>query len=260
MQIPTLLAALLLASTATAASDDFTVVSKHTVNGKPADTTTSYLGSDHLRMASTGGHETIIDVKTGLMTVLDTKKKTYYAVTLEDREHLKVLMAERMNSPEMKKGMALIQGMTSEAETTFEVKKTGETRTIAGFRCEEWTIKMSAASTMKECVTNDLHYSAHALDAYKKLGESMRESMGGLVAAKSAEGLAEKMKSIKGFPIATSTTFNAGATTFTSESEAIEVLRGAIPASAWETPAGFAKIENPMVKALERHRPPGSGH
>ena len=37
----------------------------------------------------------------------------------------------------------------------------------------------------------------------------------------------------------------------TSESEVIEVRKGSIPASAWEIPAGYTKIENPMLKAFE---------
>ena len=31
----------------------------------------------------------------------------------------------------------------------------------------------------------------------------------------------------------------------------VEVRKGPIPASAWEIPAGYTKIDNPMLKSLE---------
>lgn len=36
-------------------------------------------------------------------------------------------------------------------------------------------------------------------------------------------------------------------------SEVTEVKRGPIPASAWEIPAGYTKVDNPMLKALQSH-------
>jgi Domain of unknown function (DUF4412) len=258
ISICTFSALLLFAGTASAASDDLTVVTKHTVNGTPGDTTTSYLGSDHVRMAPGGGHETIIDLKTGVMTTLDDKKKTYYVVTKQDMADLNAKMQERMNSPEMKKGMEAMKGMAAGMESSYEVKKTGETRKIAGYSCEEWSITMTAFSTIKECVTTDLKYSAHALEAYRAFGESMKSSMGSFSPmAKSGENLAEKMKVMKGYPVATSTSIEVMGRKMSTESEVIEIRHGAIAASAWEIPAGYTKIENPMLKSLERH---GSTH
>src|SRR5712691_8140887 len=68
------------------AYDDLTIVSKHTKNGEPAGTATSYLASDHVRMAREDGLETLVDLKTGVMTTLDGKKKTYYFTTKQDTE------------------------------------------------------------------------------------------------------------------------------------------------------------------------------
>jgi hypothetical protein len=35
----------------------------------------------------------------------------------------------------------------------------------------------------------------------------------------------------------------------TAASEVVEVKKGAIPASAWEVPGGYRKVDNPMLKA-----------
>ena len=248
------LAALVLAAGAVRASDDLTIVSKHTANGKPGGTTTSYMASDHVRMASEVGQETIVDLKTGVMTTLDGKKKTYYTVTKQDMEQFAAKMKERMNDPEMKKAMEMMASMSAGMATSFDVKKTGITRRVAGFGCEEWAITMGTMSTIKECVTSELQYPVHAWDVYKGFAESMKGMMSGFgPMAKSGAELAEKMKSMKGFPVATSTAIDIMGTKMTTETEVVEVRRGSIPASAWEIPAGYTKIENPMLKAFEDH-------
>ncbi|HEX7527508.1 MAG TPA: DUF4412 domain-containing protein [Thermoanaerobaculia bacterium] len=249
------LTALVLTTGAVAASDDLTVVTKHTLNGKPGSNTTSYMASDHVRMAEEGT-ETILDLKAGVTTTLDNKKKTYYTTTKQDLEQFKVKLQEKMNDPEMKKGMEMMGKMSEGMAGTMDVKKTGATRTVAGFRCEEWAITMGELSTIKECLTSDLQYPVHAFDAYKAYGESMKNMMSGFgPMAKSGAELAEKMKAMKGFPVATSMAMAIMGQKTSIESEVVEVRKGPIPASAWEIPAGYTKIENPMLKSLD-----GSGH
>jgi hypothetical protein len=146
-------------------------VSKHTLNGKPGGTSTSYLTSDHVRMAQDGGHEIIIDLKSGVMTTLDGAKKTYYTTTKQDMEQFAAKMQEKMNDPEMKKGMEMMGKMSEGMGGSIGVKKTGESRTVAGFRCDEWVITMNTFTTMKECVTSELQYPVRAFDAYKNARE-----------------------------------------------------------------------------------------
>ena len=61
------------------------------------------------------------------------------------------------------------------------------------------------------------------------------------------------MKSIKGFPVASTSTVDAGITKITTATEVTDVSRTPIPASTWDVPAGFAKVENPMLKSLREH-------
>jgi hypothetical protein len=39
----------------------------------------------------------------------------------------------------------------------------------------------------------------------------------------------------------------------TTATEVTGVSRTPIPASTWDVPAGFTKIENPMLKSLRQH-------
>jgi hypothetical protein len=253
MRFATLTLSALLCTTLTgAAPDDLTIVSKQTLNGKPGGTSTSYLASDHVRMAQDEGHDIIIDLKTGVMTTLDGARKTYYTTTKQDMEQFAAKMQERMNDPEVKKGMEMMGKMSEGMAGSMDVQKTGETRTVAGFRCDEWVITMNAFTTMKECVTSDLQYPARAFDAYKDYSESMKKMMSGFGAmATSGAALAEKMQAIKGYPVATSMKMDVMGRKTTSETEVTEVRKGAIPPSAWEIPAGYTKIDNPMLKAFE---------
>ncbi len=245
------------AGTRAAASDDLTIVSKHTHEGKPSGTSTSYLASDHVRMARENGNETIVDLKTGVMTTLDGRKKTYFTVTKQDLADMAAKMNERMNTPEMKKGMNAMSGMSDAMADSFDVKKTGTSRTVAGFRCDDWTITMGEMTTIKECITTELQYPAHAFEAYKEFSEGMRGMTAAFgPSAKASADMAQKLKGMKGYPVATATTMDLMGNKSVVASEVVEVRRGPIPASAWEVPAGYTKIGNPMLKALEAHGRP----
>lgn len=248
------LAALLCAAGAASASDDLTVVSKNTHNGKPAEPTTYYIANDHVRLEMGDGHATIMDLKTLTMTSLDTKQKTYYTTTKADMDQYAAKMAEKMNDPKMKQGMAVMSGMAKAmSEQEVVVKKTGQTRDVAGFHCEEWSIKTNEFTTMKECVTTKLQYPVHAYDAFKNYGESMRKAMSPMIgsATKGMNDRAEKMKAIKGFPVASSMESNIMGNKTTTETEVTEIRHSSIPASTWEVPADYKKVENPMMKAFE---------
>ena len=245
----------LAAGTATSsyAAEELTVISNLTTNGKPGGIETSYISGEHMRHQSEGT-DVIIDLKSGTMTNINEKKKTYYIVTRQDLETMQAKMAERMNDPKMKRAMAMMQGLSSSMASSTEVKKTGVTRKVAGYACEEWLISMGGVMTMTECVTNDLKYPVQSWNAMADYNESMRKSMSGFGPnAKAGADFAEKMKSIKGFPVATSSTTEAGVMKITTSSEVTAVRRDAIPASTWDAPAGFLQVENPMLKSLQEH-------
>ena len=242
------------AATRSHAADDLTVISNVSINGKPAGIETSYISNDHIRTSHAGSTDIIINLKTGVMTNIDDKKKTYYEVTKQDMQAMQAKMAEKMNDPKMKQAMAMMQGLSQSMAGTTEVKKTGVSRKVAGFACEEWRISMGQMMTITECVTNDLKYPVQSWAALAEFTESMRKSMSGFgPTAKSGADFAEKMKSIHGFPVASSSTVDAGVVKMTNSSEVTEVRHTAIPNSTWEVPAGFAKVENPMMSAFQEH-------
>jgi hypothetical protein len=178
-------------------------------------------------------------------------------------EQFAAKMQERMNSPEMKKAQEKMKNLSPDERKktdalmggmadSFDVQKTGTTRKIAGYSCVNWTITFGQLSKTEECLTSELQFPVQAWDMYRGFAESMKSMMTAFgPMAKSATQMQEKFKSMKGYPMATTTTVNIMGHSSTNASEVIEVKRGPIPASAWEIPAGYKKIDNPMLKAFQ---------
>jgi len=253
-------AAALLGAALPAAADDLTIVSKVTRDGGEPATATSYLSTDHARMVQPDGGEAILDLKTGQITVIDGRKKEYYVVTRQDMDQMKAKMQQQMNSPEMQKAQEQMknlppevqkkmQGMMGAAVASVDVKKLGTTRKIAGYNCDNWTITMGPTKT-EHCVTTELPIPVQTWDAYRDFAEGMRSMMASMgPMAKGVTDMAAKMKEMRGYPLATSTSMSMMGHSSSSSSEVVEVKKGAIPASAWEVPAGYKRIDNPMLKA-----------
>jgi Domain of unknown function (DUF4412) len=258
------LAVLLLFIGVPAIAQDLTIVSKVTRDGGPPQTSISYISSDHVRMSHGDGKEMIVDFKADQTTTLDSAKKTYYVTTRQDLDAFVAKMNEQMNSPEAKKAQEAMKNLPPEQQKkmdammgsmfTFDVQKTGTTRKIAGYTCENWKVTIGQFSRSEECLTSELQFPAHAWDMYRGYADSMKTMMSSMgPMAKNMAKMQEQFKQMKGYPLANTTTVDVMGHKSVVVSEVTEVKRGPIPASAWEIPAGYTKVDNPMLKALQSH-------
>jgi hypothetical protein len=71
--------------------------------------------------------------------------------------------------------------------------------------------------------------------------------------AKSAAKMQEQFKKMKGYPLASTTKMDIMGHKSVIVSEVTEVRHGSIASSVWQVPAGYTKIDNPMLKALQSH-------
>jgi hypothetical protein len=261
MRIASYSLALLLIS-ASASAQDLTIISKVTSNGS-TQTSRSYISSDRLRLSQPDGNDVIFDVKSGDMTILDAKKKTYYTITQKDMDDMAAMMRERMNSPEMKNAMEQMKKLPPEQRKqmeqmmggmfAFNVQKSGTTRTIAGYKCENWTITIGQLSKSEQCITQDVKLPARVWDPYKKFADNMKSMMSAMgPMAKNFDSMREQMEKMKGFPLATTTTTTIMGNKTVTTSEVTALDRGAIPASAWAIPSGYTRVESPMKQALKK--------
>jgi hypothetical protein len=256
------LAAVILVAAAPAVAEDLTIVSMMTREGGAPTTATSYLSADHARMVQPDGQEMILDLKTGQMTVLDGRKKQYFVITRQDMDQVRARLQQQMNSPEMQRAQEQMKNLPPDIQkrmqaamggiaSSVEVRKTGTSRKIAGYNCENWTVTMGQFSKTEECLTSDLPLPVQAWDMYRDFAESMRSMMSAMgPMAKGMTQLQEKMKDLRGYPLVVTTRVTLMGRPMITTSEVVEVKKGPIPASAWAIPAGYAKVENPMAKAV----------
>jgi hypothetical protein len=248
-----------VATAATASADDLTITAKVTRDNGPATTTTSYVSGDHIRFG-TGEADVIADLKSGDMTMIDNKKRQYFVITRKDLDQMQARMKDAMNSPEMKRAQEQMKNLPPDVQKKMQaamgglsasvtVQKMGSTRKIAGYNCESWTVSYGTMVKNEECLTTELPLPAQVWTSYQDFAARMRgmsAAMGPM--SKGIGEIQEKTKEMKGFPLARTTSSSFMGRASTSTFEVTEVKKGAVPASAWQVPAGYAKIDSPMAK------------
>jgi len=173
------------------------------------------------------------------------------------------MVKEQMNSPEVKQAQEQMKNLPPDVQKRMEaamggmfsvdVQKTGTSRTIAGYKCDNWTVTIGQFSRSEQCVTGELKFPAQSWERYRAYADSLKTMMSAMgPMAKSAETMHEQLKKIKGFPLANTTTSSVMGHKSVSTSEVTAIKQGPIPASAWEIPAGYKKVDNPMMKAMQR--------
>jgi uncharacterized protein DUF4412 len=259
------IASLVLCTALTASAQDMTITSKVTRDGGAPETSVSYVSSDHVRMSQADGNDVIMDLKAGDMTMIDHKKKQYWTMTQKDIDDMAAMMKEQMNSPEMKEAQEKMKNLPPDVQKRMEsmmggmmtttVQKTGTSRTVAGFHCDNWTVDIGTFSKSEQCVTTELKFPEQTYDRFKNYMDSLRSMMASMgPMSKGFDQMREQMQKIKGFPIANKTTTSIMGHTSTSTSEVTDVKRGPIPASAWEIPAGYKKVDSPMKQGMQQRR------
>jgi hypothetical protein len=199
--------------------------------------------------------DTIIEYGPGKITTIDHKKKEYSEITLAEMETALKQAAAKMEEmskqfanmpPEMRQKMEQMMG--GGASSVIVTK--GASREVAGYSCQEYTLAMGTTMTQKLCATTALQFPAPNVD-YKRFS-----GLAGSAGAMSSmfpgfSKLAEELKKIEGISIAESTSFKMMGKSVETTREAVEVKKGAIPASAFDVAAiapGYKKVAHAVTK------------
>lgn len=224
-----------------AVAADLTIVYKVTGPDGKASTATDYFTRDKFRSGD-GVREAIFDVAAGRIVNVDHNRKEYSEITVAEMEATMKAMSEQMDAamkdlpPAMREKMA---GMMGGAGGVKVMPGSGS-RTIAGYAAQQYVITIGPSKTETWTTT--------ALTPPLEPGEMLRlQSLAGPT-GKSLGNAVEEFKKIKGMTLASTSTVSALGRTITTSREATEVKTGPVPASAFEIPAGYKKVESPLAK------------
>lgn len=238
-------AGLALPATSALAAKGWHAVQSQT-SGQNNRTAHMYYANHQLVMQSEGDpNSMVIDLPTGLMTMIDTKRKVYTQATLKElmalRAKMKAQMQTRLASmPAEMRGN--IEKMMKEQEAAekrpLKIKSTGKKDKISGHSCTyyEWT---GPEGTGTACIAKKLPVSTRGFQTdAKKLVGAMKKSGAGSAAA---TNLVELQLAEYGFPLKTVRTMKMGpqemqTTVIVKKIEAMDV-----PADKLAAPKGFKK-------------------
>ncbi|MCX8071197.1 MAG: DUF4412 domain-containing protein [Candidatus Binatia bacterium] len=116
-----------------------------------------------------GGTEYLVRLDRGEVYFIDAKKRTYQKVQLTEleraaanaREHMQLAlkhMQKELESlpPEQRRLLEHMVGERQAAATKAKVRKTGKTKTIAGYRCSEYVAEAEGKTLLTACTTDQI--------------------------------------------------------------------------------------------------------
>lgn len=233
-------AALLAALECPALAEDLTIVSTVTTPRGTARTQTQYLSASRMRVSG-DERDTIVDLVSGKITILDNRRKEYSETTLNElRGFLDQMDAAMAGRPDVDGAIG--------ATSRVSVEKGAGGRKLAGYDTDQYTLTMGDSMRMDVWMTTALQPPPHYFDA-RKILYATRGPIG-----RRYDRLYDEMKKIAGFPLATALDSRMRVSRRQVATEATEVRMGPIPESTFAAPSDYKRIESPFG-AGRRPRP-----
>jgi hypothetical protein len=185
-----------------------------------------------------------------LFWTLNPEKKTYTEMTFDDMEKMMSKgsaqmdkMKEKMKTmpEEQRKMMEKMMGVQN--DQPVEVKKTGETKSVAGYKCTKFIALRGEEEVMTLWVTKDLTGFEPLMADWKEFSQRMSA-----MTARFSKGTSEMYKNIDGFPMETTIKImnNTVTTTVTN------VEKRSIPSAEFDIPAGYKKVKSEMKESMQK--------
>jgi hypothetical protein len=225
----------------TAGAEDLTIVSSVTTPRRAARTQTQYLSADRLRTWD-GDRDTIVDLRSGQVILLDDRRKEYSETSLAELRAFLDQMESAMA------GRAVFDRAIG-ATASVSVEKGTDDRTIAGHPTEQHVLALGDAMRYEVWIAPDLAAPERYFEARKVLYATMGP-MG-----RRFDRIFDEMQRLKGLPLATSIDYRMRMTRRQVRVEATEVRKGPIPASTFAAPAGHKKVESPFGRGAPAPSP-----
>jgi hypothetical protein len=260
------LAFLTIALASTAASAGVYIESHQVELGvKPAPAATVnkiYFDGGRMRSNDADGEGAIFKNKT--IYALDPEKKTYTMVDKATVDRMggqladarKKMEAQMANMPPEQRAMMeqMMKQMGGGAPggklPKRDVKSTGRSESVAGFKCTIWEVTVDGQKDQELCATpaSAIPGGTEVLAVMREIGEMMQGLSEGLgpMARRTANEEWKDVAKIGGVPILTRD-FEAGKPS--SETRLAVIRKESVPASMFEVPAGYKERKMPKMGA-----------
>ena len=184
-----------------------------------------------------------------LLWIVNPEERTYSEMTFADMEKMAnkgaekmAAMKERMKEmPEERRMM--MEKMMGINDQPVEVKNTGESKTVSGYKCTKFLVLRGNEEMMSLWVTDGLKEFKPLMADWKNFSERMST-----MTAQFAKGMADIYKKIDGFPMQTALSVMGQ----TMTTNVTKVEKRSTPASEFEVPSGYKKVKSEMENAMER--------
>jgi hypothetical protein len=219
---------------------DITVVGHYAfVNGDTA-TRSSYFTSRRIRVSTPDGREVIFDSKDKRITLIDHQRRVYWDGSLARADSI-------VDVTDGSRWDLMLRNATDElkAEWTrdmdfppdsIQVGDGFETRQIAGYPCNRWTVRGGSTMSLERWTAASL-----AIEPYDETTEGVVLAAVLDPIARAIMSMFWKMEDMTGLCLAASMTFNTPTQHGSFHWEAMKVLGARIPASAWGVPQGYRR-------------------
>jgi len=209
-----------------------------------------------MRMNASTTGATIL--KGSTITMIDNKRKTYREMTKEDMKKLAASAGEAMAkmqeqlqkmSPEQRAQMEKMMGshipggLGGDKPDVWESKNLGTTATVEGRKCQNWNLIRNGAPFEEVCVVP--YNTLPGKEDFQKVFKEMADAFGDL--AKQVPGVDSSVKArtaINGYPVR-SRQYASDGKFRPTETIMTKWVEESFPASTFEVPAGYKKLELP---------------
>ena len=205
--------------------------------------------------ASNGG---VVILKGSTIIMIDDKRKTYREMTKEDlkkmaagagdmmakmQEHMKNMTPEQRAQMEKMMGNRIPGGMGTGAPDSWESKNLGTTATVEDRKCQNWNLLRNGVPFQELCVVP--YNTLPGKEDFQKVFKEMADAFGDLgKQVPGADSSAKARAAINGYAVRTRQYASDGKFQPT-ETIMTKWVEESIPASTFEVPAGYAKMEMP---------------
>jgi hypothetical protein len=239
--ITALAVSLVTVAVVSAQSQGVVIVQEMTHDGKTT-TATTQMDKTHMRVETGSASVFIFDGDAQVARIVDMEKKSYTEMTKADLEKMQQQMAAAMEKVKSMPGGSAMMGkmMGGRGNTTPTTYKA-----IGSDKAGQWTCSKYEGTKNNEKVSELCTVEPKALgltpgdfEVAQQLAEFLKAMIPGGMMDQIAVNGTQTQQGFTGVPVKT-TTFSKGKPSMVMETKSIK--HEAIPASAWQPPAGFKK-------------------